>query len=175
MSLAELIKKSSLRCPATATVATSATNDLISLSTVATVATVAVAKGPDKVANDPASAAPNPTTTAQGPTSDSWCWPNSTAANDRELDRMQARLIQFDRRGLAGDGADRLVDLLLTRDREGDERRSCLECRHCSGRLGALRCANHRAAHGLREMCSDFAVMLRRCAGFAGEAAVMRQ
>lgn len=60
MSLLAMLKKGSLRQPATATPATAATHHPYRPPTVATVATVAVAK-PEKVAaNDPA-----PTTTAQ--------------------------------------------------------------------------------------------------------------
>ena len=62
MSLANLLKKGSLRRFATATPATVATVQPFTPPTVASVATVAVAKAPDKAANDPAPTLKKPET-----------------------------------------------------------------------------------------------------------------
>ena len=83
MSLANLIKKGSLRGAATATPATLATVSPNIPPSVATVATVAVAKAPDRAANDPA---PDP---------DRWSYPHSAAMNTAEIDRFTARLARF--------------------------------------------------------------------------------
>ena len=56
-----------------------------------------------------------------------------TAANSVEIDTMVARLALFDTRGLNVNDAERLADKLLVRDREGDRRGACAECRHLSG------------------------------------------
>ncbi len=123
MSLLDLMRKGSLRVVATATPATVATHGTGIAATVAEVATVAVANAPDiKAANDPM------------PDSDRWCWPPSDAMNTAEIEQFTARLTRFAGRGLALADAERLADKMVIRDREGDDRRVCLECAHLSGR-----------------------------------------
>lgn len=56
-----------------------------------------------------------------------------TAANRVEIDTMVARLALFDTRGLNVNDAERLADKLLVRDREGDHRGACAECRRMQG------------------------------------------
>ena len=92
----------------------------------------------------------------------------SEAANDPEsIPDIKAYIAQFNRRGLPDTQADTLTDVLVIRDREQDERRTCLECSHCSGSTPlAWRCGNHRAAGVGRELGCDIAVMLQRCPGF---------
>ncbi|MGS0754150.1 hypothetical protein ACVBEH_05015 [Roseateles sp. GG27B] len=86
---------------------------------------------------------------------------------DRELDRSKARLKHFARRGLTDPHADTLADELVFRDRELDDRRTCLECSHCTGAAPlAWRCGNHKAAGVGRELGTDLAKLLQRCAGF---------
>ena len=53
---------------------------------------------------------------------------HTTAANTTELALMTRRLAHFDRLGLDIDQAERQADMLQQRDREADDRRSCLEC-----------------------------------------------
>lgn len=164
MSLANLIKKGSLRGFATATPAIFATQHEESRGTVATVATVAVANAPDRAANDPA---PDP---------DRWCWPVSTAMNTGEIDSFEARLARFTDKGLMLDEAERLADRLVNRDRESDNRRLCLECMHLAGHGTATwRCGNWQAAGvAIRaryaELPGDIVCQLQRCGGF-GETA----
>jgi hypothetical protein len=88
---------------------------------------------------------------------------------DRELDRFEARLKHFSRRGLTDTQAEALADLLVIRDREQDDRRTCLECSHCTGAAAlAWRCGNHRAAGSGRDLGGDLAAILQRCPGFKG-------
>ena len=121
MSLADLMKKGSLRQFATATVATTATVRPNSLPSVATVATVSVATPQKPAANDPAAVTHDP---------DRWAWPHSQAMTGAEIDTFTARRHYFTRRGLVAHDAERLADKLVTRDRESDDRRLCLECVH---------------------------------------------
>ena len=192
MSLASLLKKGSLRGLATATPATPATDSAFIPSTVAT---VAVAKAPDRAANDPAQApdlvtggAVIPLVTAEAafpkeqlrselrtetavtPDPDRWCWPHSTAMNGAEIDNFTARLHQFTRRGLAEGDSEALADKLVIRDREQDDRHSCFECTHLAG-AGGWRCGNwQRAGVATRardaQLPTDFVKLLQRCDGF---------
>lgn len=155
MSLADLIRKGALRGFATATTATVATHKAESAATVARVATVAVAKALDtKAANDPP---PDP---------DRWCWPHSTAMNTAEIDTFTARLARFTDKGASLEEAERLADKLVIRDREGDDRRLCLECAHLHG-AGRWRCGNWDAADVAREgLAPDLVKRLQRCSGY---------
>ena len=181
MSLASLIKKGSLRGPATATVATLATVSPNIPPCVATVATVAVAKAPDTAANDPAptpapdrpraaSLALDAVILAAGTAADPdrWSYPRSTAMNTAEIDRFTARLARFTDRGVILSDAERLADLLVIRDREQDDRALCLECTHLQ-RAG--RCGNWQAAGvAIRArdafMPVELVRQLQRCDGF---------
>ncbi|MDZ4145394.1 MAG: hypothetical protein U1D29_12835 [Burkholderiales bacterium] len=88
--------------------------------------------------------------------------------NAVELSRFVDRLERFTDRGLTLADAGRLADRLVTRDREGDDRRTCLECAALN-RNGA--CSNWRKA-GIAIRAGDvrlpdgFKVMLQRCEGF---------
>ena len=65
----------------------------------------------------------------------------------REIDTFTARLHHFTRRGLAEPDAESLADKLVTRDREADDRRLCLECVHLAGHAaGAWGCKNWQRA-----------------------------
>ncbi|MDR7332453.1 hypothetical protein [Roseateles asaccharophilus] len=60
--------------------------------------------------------------------------------------------------------AEAFAGRLVERDRSGDERVSCFECRHY--RPGS--CGNYRRAGlGARTVGSDLAGLLQRCSGFA--------
>lgn len=207
MSLANLLKKGSLRRFATATPATVATVQPFTPPTVASVATVAVAKAPDKAANDPAptlkkpETAPWRVTLAPGTSvatvekfraaslaldeliegsnlatadtdPDRWCWPHGDAMNTVEIDAFTARLARFTDKGMSLSDAEALADKLVVRDREGDDRRLCLECVHLSG-FGptSWRCGNWQAAGiAIRphdtQLPTDLALHLQRCDGF---------
>lgn len=79
----------------------------------------------------------------------------------RFLDR-RARLMRW---GWSEPEAEKLAERLVRRDREGDDRVSCTDCRHY--RPG--RCGNREAA-GLhsQEVGRDLAALLQRCDGFTG-------
>ncbi len=153
--LATLRAKRLKREVATLTVATVATPAEPRAPTVARVATVTVAsaeKLPPAVALD----------------SDRWCWPNSPAMNTREIDTFTARLALFTDKGESLDDAERLADRLVIRDREGDDRRLCLECAHLQG-YGRWRCGNWQAADVARQgLAGDLVLMLQRCRGYSG-------
>ena len=158
MSLADLLKKGSLRGFATATLATVATDRPFTAPCVASVATVAVASKQKLAANDPA---PNP---------DGWCWPHSTAMNGAEIDTFTARLARFTGKGLTIAGGEGLADKLVLRDREQGDWHSCFECTHLSG-AGGWRCGNwQRAGVAIRardaQLPTDFVNLLQRCDGF---------
>ena len=103
---------------------------------------------------------------------DRWCWPHSSAMNGAEIDTFTERLHQFTDQGLARNDGEALADKLALRDREKDDRRTCLECRHLAGHgPGSWRCSNWQAA-GIA-LCSrdsqlpaDLVAQLQRCDGF---------
>ena len=157
MSLADLMKKGSLRQFATVTVATVATVRPDSPPRVATVATVSVATAQKQAANDPAQVlalvstgkaaklVASQTAVLQDP--DRCCWPHSQAMTGREIDTFSARLALFTDKGLMLDEAEGLADRLVIRDRDADERRLCLECVHLAGHAAGLwRCKNWQRA-----------------------------
>ena len=104
MSLANLLKKGSLRGFATATVATTATVKPDSLPTVANVATVSVAIAQKHAAND---------STEISQHLDRWCWPHTIAMNSAEINTFKARLARFTDKGLTLEDADELADKLV--------------------------------------------------------------
>lgn len=72
-----------------------------------------------------------------------------------------ARLAQFSDKGASHDEAERLADKLVIQDREGDDRRLCLECAH------RWKCGNWQAAEVSRVgLERDLVLMLQRCGGF---------
>lgn len=156
MSLLATLRAKKLRGEVvTVTVATVATVGAENLPSVATVATVAVAS-PEvqrpEAGNDP----------PQDP--ERWCWPHSPAMNAPEIDAFMARLVRFTDKGLSTEEAGRLADKLVIRDREGDDRRLCLECAHLHG-AGRWRCGNWRAADvPAQGLARDLVLMLQRCA-----------
>jgi hypothetical protein len=100
---------------------------------------------------------------APPPDPDRWCWPHSDAMNGAELEQFAKRAQQFTRRGITAEAAETMADRLVIRDREQDDRRTCLECN--AFRPG--RCGNHRRA-GLQapDVGRDLATLLQRCPGF---------
>jgi hypothetical protein len=158
MSLADLMKKGSLRQFATVTVATVRPDHLPS---VASVATVSVATAQKQAANDPAAVTHDP---------DRWAWPHSQAMTGREIDTFTARLHHFTRRGLLESDAETLADKLVKRDREADDRRLCLECAHLS-RASDLRCNQwQQAGLGAPGITAGPHLVLQRCDGFKDHA-----
>ena len=104
---------------------------------------------------------------------DAFCWPHSTAMNGAEIDLFTARLHRFTDKGLTIADGESLADKLVVRDREADERRFCLECRHLSGYgQSSWRCSNWKVAGiAIRsldaQLPADLVLQLQRCDGFA--------
>lgn len=110
----------------------------------------------------------NPQTpAANAPTTDPdrWAWPHSSAMNGQELDTLMARQALFCQRGASAQDAERLADRLVNRDRDSDDRRLCLECRHLRGE-GPYRCGNARAAGVHADLARDLVLTLQRCHGY---------
>lgn len=77
---------------------------------------------------------------------------------------MMARQALFMQRGATHQEAERLADKLVLRDREDDDRRLCLECRHLRG-MGPFRCGNARAAGIHPNLARELVMNLQRCPG----------
>ena len=100
------------------------------------------------------------------PDPDGWAWPHSQAMTSREIDTFTARLHHFTGRGLAEPDAERLADKLVTRDRESDDRRLCVECAHLR-QAGGWRCGQWKQAGiGSAAVSADLVQLLQRCDGF---------
>jgi hypothetical protein len=95
----------------------------------------------------------------------------TTVMNPRERDTQTARLGRFTDKGVSHDDAEFLADKLLSRDRESDDRRLCLECTHLSGYgRTSWRCSNwQRAGIAIRardnQLAADLVLQLQRCDG----------
>lgn len=195
MSLSILIKKGGLRDLATATPAAFATDKVTFTPRVATVATVAVAMASNKAAKDPpttqgcdskavkdcsANMAPGGGLSgAQAGAADAnatahdidlYCWPHSSSMNTAEIEGFVLRIGRFAALGLTLADAEALADELVHRDRDHDDRRLCLECRHLYGR-DRWRCANWRQAGNVpfqlgTASAADLVRTLQRCNGF---------
>ena len=69
----------------------------------------------------------------------------------------------------------RLADGLVIRDREGDDRRLCLECTHLQG-YGRWHCGNWQAAEVAQQgLARDLVLMLQRCGGFVGRQGLIKR
>ena len=107
-------------------------------------------------------------------TPDASCWPHSTAMIGAELDIFTARLARFTDRGLILADAEALADKLVQRDREGDDRRACLECTGLAGHAGTWGCRAWKRA-GIAFKARDAALpgelvcALQRCDGFTDQ------
>lgn len=111
-------------------------------------------------------AAANDTATLPSEDPDRCCWPHSEAMNGQEIDTFKARLARFTDKGGSLTDAERLADKLTIRDREGDNRRLCLECAHLHG-AGRWHCGNWQQAEiGGPAMQGALVLMLQRCNGF---------
>ena len=141
-------------------------NDAAVGLTVARVAPVAVVNPPSSKA---APAGASDTVPATAPDLDRWCWPHSNAMTGKEIDRFSGRLALFTAKGLTANDAEVLADKLLIRDRDGDDRRVCLECSFLSGWAGRRQCRGLQyAGMGGPQASAGQVAMLQRCNGFKG-------
>ena len=103
---------------------------------------------------------------------DAHCWPHSSAMNGGEIELFQVRSVRFAERGLSGNESEAMAEKLVARDRDADDRRFCLECKHLSGySQSSWRCGNwptDGVAIGMRgrQLPADFVLQLHRCDGF---------
>jgi hypothetical protein len=89
----------------------------------------------------------------------------------REIDNFTAWLARFTDKGMAQDMAESLADKMVIRDRDKDDRRTCLECSQLAGYAGSWRCRDwQRAGIAIRSRDAglpvDLAQLLQRCNGF---------
>jgi len=147
------------------------------LLTVSAVATEAVSAKPEQLSS--VLAVPSPAVLEKHDSSiavtedpERWCWPHSSAMNGAEIDTFAARLHKFADKGLARNDGETLADKLVLRDRDQDDRRVCLECKHFAGH-GAVswRCGNWQTAgvairSRVAQLPADLVVQLQRCDGF---------
>ena len=144
-----------------------AANDAAAGLTVARATPVAVANLPDSTAAPADAIEAVPTTTTTTPDPDRWCWPHSDAMTGAEIDRFTGRLALFTAKGLSPNDAEVLADKLLIRDRDGDDRRACLECAYLSGWAGRRQCRGLQyAGMGGPQASAGQVAMLQRCNGF---------
>ncbi|HEX5687374.1 MAG TPA: hypothetical protein VFY73_25440 [Ideonella sp.] len=86
-------------------------------------------------------------------------WDDATCA------RFVARVTLFLRRGLTASDADDLAERLVLRDREGDDRRMCLECSNLTEQ-GRCLAAWRRALPGADRRLEPVQTILQRCECF---------
>ena len=92
--------------------------------------------------------------------------------NGAEINTFVARQQKFTRKGLTSKDGESLADRLVLRDRDEDDRRVCLECKHFAGHgAGSWRCCNWQAAgvaiHSRdAQLPAVLVVQLQRCDGF---------
>ena len=97
-----------------------------------------------------------------------WCWPNSSAMTEAEIDAFNVRLLLFTSKGLSLVCGQALAMRLSERDRDLDDRRVCLECTHLSQ---GWRCKNWFIASGgfnprRTSLAEQLVLQLQRCNGF---------
>ena len=87
------------------------------------------------------------------------------AWSEREIETFSARVLLFVRRGLSPTTADDMAERMTWRDRDGDDRRTCIECRHLSR---DARCTLARAGKliGIDRALEPIPTLLQRCDGF---------
>ena len=148
---------------------------LLAVSAVATEAVSAMPEGLSSVLAVPSPAVleKHDSSIAVTEDPDRWCWPHSSAMNGAEINTFAARLHNFTDKGLTRNDGETLADKLVLRDRDLDDRRICLECKHLAGHgAGSWRCGNWQSA-GIAcrsrdaQLAADLVVQLQRCDGFS--------
>lgn len=168
MSLSALLKKGGLRKIATATPATSATDRGQTAPSVATVATVAVATSSAKKSADAPIRAEDrvtPTVADMQVNLEFRRWPHDDAMTAVEADRCIDRRARLLACGQAVEDAERLAYKLLIRDREGDDRRMCLECNYYGSSGRCVAAATGRLV-GASAWLEPVPTILQRCEAF---------
>ena len=110
--------------------------------------------------------------TPPGLNPDAFCWPHSTAMKGTEIELFTERMNRFTDKGLTESESKALIDKLVSRDRDDDDRRFCLECKHLSGHDQTSWCCGNWQTAGIAihsrdaQLPSDLVVQLQRCEGF---------
>lgn len=95
------------------------------------------------------------------------CWATREAMSEEEIDTFIVRLERFAEKGARLEDAERLADRLVIRDREGDDRRLCLEYKFLEGQ-GRWRCGNSLQAVVAQDVLApDLVLALQRCGGYS--------
>jgi hypothetical protein len=101
----------------------------------------------------------------QSTSADAWCWPHSEAMNCAELLAFTSRRDRLMRWGWPESEAENLAERLARRDRECDERVTCVDCQHYRSASG--RCGNaEKAELAAASIGRDLPTLLQRCKGF---------
>ena len=110
--------------------------------------------------------------TPPGLNPDAFCWPHSTAMKGTEIELFTERMNRFTDKGLTESESKALIDKLVSRDRDEDDRRFCLECKHLSGHDQTSWCCGNWQTAGIAihsrdaQLPADLVVQLQRCEGF---------
>ena len=92
------------------------------------------------------------------------------AWDEGETALFVARVSLFLRRGVGAEDADDLAERLVLRDRDGDDRRACVECRNLAGHVSTgLRCKAARAAGVAPDLPVALVMQQQRCPAFQSE------
>lgn len=176
MSLADLMRKGSLRALATATPAAVATHMAIDVVTVAEVATVAVAKPPDSFVGGVSSWAADAVRSARvrelehgNELPEQYAHETAPAA---DADGFAQRVQRFTERGLVLEMAEALAERLAGRDQECDDRRLCLECSYLGAQGRCIAAATGRLP-GASARLEPVQTILQRCEAFAARKGIV--
>lgn len=87
---------------------------------------------------------------------------------EAELEQMDSRQMQYQQLGLAEDEATAIAEHLFHRDRDGDDRKACIECAGCTSgwRCTRARQAGLRSRYGVAYLGRGEMLVLQRCPGF---------
>ena len=152
--------------------ATKTTETIFVVSVAPTLASLQKSDGVTSAANDPAVAPTPMARTPPGLNPDAFCWPHSTAMKGTEIELFTERMNRFTDKGLTESESKALTDKLVSRDRDDDDRRFCLECKHLSGHDQTSWCCGNWQTAGIAihsrdaQLPADLVVQLQRCEGF---------
>lgn len=141
-------------------------SDVVSVSSVVPVADAGVAE----VVSSVSSAALGTDLAASRPSANPYRTPeegedcHACGWNDAEIAAFMARRARFE--GLGRVDAEHLAERLTLRDRDGDERRLCLECSWLGSGGRCLAAASGRIPGVDRRLVEPVQTVLHRCVGF---------
>jgi hypothetical protein len=92
-------------------------------------------------------------------------WPIGSAWNDAEIRRFTLRVEMFSRSGFRPK-AETWAEKLVYRDRDGDDRRVCVECAHMQRDHGCWKAKRGQLEPGVPKDMRVMPFLLQRCPGF---------